>query len=319
MKPLNTTADELNWSADLRSPLVLALMLLLAVQLTLALGLRLSAPEVTAFAPTTPLLSFNPAAVTRIRIDNAGGAAAVTLQRGAAGSWVIVEWGDFPAAPAKVKQLLATLAELKRPLPVASTAAALARFKLTAQGYERRVTLEDDAGAVATLLIGDAPGFRRLLARPATDAAVYELTLALSDVSNRREDWFDSTLLQVPLAQLVRIESTDWTLVKDGAGWRFDGNAATVNQEQAKSLVTRLANLTYRKVLTANDFADETQSSRQFTLTLADGRKRVYRLSQLKDSADYVLRDGEHPWRFQLSTYDVGDLLALEVKNNADF
>jgi len=299
---------------ELRSPLVLALLGLLAVQLLLALGLRLSAPKVTAFAPSTPLLSFDSTAVTRIRIDNAGGATVVTLQRNAAGNWVIAELGDFPVAPAKVTQLLATLAELKRPLPVATSAAALARFNVTADGYERRVTLENDAGAVATLLLGDALGFRRLFARPATDAAVYELKLALSDVSNRREDWFDSSLLQIPLAQLARIESADWTLVNDGAGWRFDGNAATVDQNKVKSLVTRLANLTYRNIFTLNQ-ADTTQASRQLVLTLTDGSQRRYQISHLKNSADYVLKDGVHSWWFQLAANDIGEVLALEELN----
>lgn len=309
MKLLNMTMD------DWRSPLVLALIVLLAAQLTLALGLRLTAPKVTAFAPTMPLLPFDSAAVTRIRLD--GGATAVTLQRDAANGWVIAELGDFPVAPAKVTQLLATLAGLKRTLPVATSAAALARFKLTADGYERRVILEDKHGAVATLLLGEALGFRRLVARPAADAAVYEVKLALSEMSNRREDWFDSTLLQVPLEQLARIESAEWTLVKDGAGWRFADAATPVNQEKVKSLVMRLANLTYRNVLAAADApTDPAQPPRQFTLTLADGSQRSYRVFHLRDSADYVLQDGERPWRFQLAQDDVGELLATMKLTN---
>ncbi|MBK1693332.1 hypothetical protein CKO09_01060 [Chromatium weissei] len=306
---------EWRWSSELRSPLVLALIGLLAMQLLLALGLRLNAAPVTAFAPATPLLSFAANAVTRIRIDNAGGATAVTLQRNAAGNWVIPELSDFPAAPEKITQLLATLTQLKRPLPVATSAAALARFHVTADDYERRVILESQHGAVATLLLGDAAGFRRLFARPATDAAVYELPLALSDLSNRHEDWFDSNVLRVPLAELVRIESAEWTLVKNGADWRFDGNAEMVNQIKVKSLVTRLANLTYRNVLTTNALIDETQSPQQFKLTLANGSQRQYQIWHLKDSANYVLQDSAHSWRFQLAASDVDEVLALKELN----
>jgi hypothetical protein len=188
---------DLGWRPDLRTPLIMGLAGLLALQLLIALGQSLSAPSTRAFAPQTPMLDFEPAQVTAIHIEGSDGSDPVRIERRDGGAWVIGDLADFPAAGVKADQLLTTLAALKRPLPVATSAEARERFKVADTGFNRRLTLEGSQGSFGTLILGETPRFKRLFGRPTDDSAVYELDLAIADVSNRRVDWLDQGQLRL--------------------------------------------------------------------------------------------------------------------------
>lgn len=307
---------DLSWRPDLRSPLVLALALMLGVQLLLALGLALRQPGLEAPASHTPLLAFEPAQVARIRIEGSGDTGQVTLERQGKDKWVIGDLGDFPAAGARPEQLLQHLAALKRPLPMATSEEARKRFKVADEGFGRRLTLEDGSGKVlANLLIGDSPGYKRVFARPAGDPGVYELNLAVSDVSSRRDDWLDTGLLHLEQDKISRIAGRDWAVAKSGDGWRFEGNDQKVDQAAVEEALVHLANLSYRGVLgTQDDPAYQQQSPKlELTIGLADGTQRQYRVSQAEKSEDFVLKEADRPYYFKLSKYDLEGLLELGV------
>lgn len=304
----------LSWQRDLRTPLVIGLIGLLALQLLLALGQSLNTPPTRAGAPRTPLLAFQPEQVTAIRIEGGeAGAEAVRIERRTGGAWVLGELGDFPVAEAKADQLLTTLAALKRPLPAATSAEAQTRFKVAEQDFKRRVTLEGASGALGTLILGETPRFKRLFGRPADDEAVYELDLALADVSNRRADWLDPTQLRVDLAQIQAVSGADWRLERDGEQWRLAnaGENESLNQETARNVVRTLATLGYRDVFTETPPLDAAVPALDLKLELSDGATRTYRIAKLANSEDYALQDGIHAQVFKLSVYDLGELVGM--------
>ncbi|NVZ08074.1 DUF4340 domain-containing protein [Allochromatium humboldtianum] len=307
---------DLGWRPDLRTPLVMGLAGLLALQLLIALGQSLSAPSTRAFAPQTPLIDFEPAQVTAIRIESSDGADPVRLERRDGSAWVIGGLGDFPAAGFKADQLLATLAGLKRPLPVATSAEARERFKVADTGFNRRLTLEGAQGQIATLILGETPRFKRLFGRPADDSAVYELDLAIADVSNRRVDWLDQGQLRLDQAKITAIKGADWRLEKDGEDWRLAGAGADepLDQDKARELVRTLANLSYRDVFAATEAPAEDASNPvlELKIELSAGESRAYRIARLAGSEDYVLKDAARPQAFKLSKYDLMDWVDLE-------
>ncbi|MTW22820.1 DUF4340 domain-containing protein [Allochromatium palmeri] len=320
MTSTNTTTSnsraDLGWRPDLRSPLIMGLAGLLALQLLIALGQSLSAPSTHAFAPQTPLLDFQPEQVTAIRLEGADGADPVRLERRDDGAWVIGDLDDFPAAGFKADQLLTTLAALKRPLPVATSAEARERFKVADTGFNRRLTLEGAQGPLGTLILGETPGFKRLFGRPANDSAVYELDLAIADVSNRRVDWLDQGQLRVDQAKITAIEGADWRLEKDGEHWRLAGadENEPLDQDQAREVVRRLANLSYRDVFTAAEAPadDPAAPVLELKLELSAGESRAYRIAKLADSEDFLLKDADRPYAFRLSPYDLDGLADLD-------
>lgn len=301
------------WGADLRSPLVLGLLGLLAVQLLIGLGLGLSDPG-TAAAPRTSLIALAPDEVTGIAIEGSAPGDQVRLERRGEDQWVIADLDDFPAASHKVDQLLRSVAELKRPLPVATSEEARKRFKVADTGFTRRLTLEGRQGQIGTLILGDTPSFRRLFGRPDGDPAVYDLPLALSDVSNRREDWLDTGLLRLDREQITGISSEDWTLSKTAEGWRLADRDEPLDQAKVERLVSTLANLTYRDVLGVSEDPAQylAEPKLAFVITLADGGSRDYRLAPIPESEDHVLKSGDRPYYFRLSKYDLVDLLDLD-------
>lgn len=305
------------WGAALRTPLTLGLSALLVVQIGAALVLDWSARgALVPAAANQPLLRFDPQAVDVVRIDGKTdtGQAAIALSRSGQG-WVFKDLGDFPADGAKVDALLAKLAELKRPLPVATSPEAQTRHRVADDRYERRVVLESGGKPVATLLLGDSPGFRRQLARPAGETAVYDLALALHDVGNRPDDWLAKDRLQLDQASVEGIAAKDWELAKGQDGWRFaDAGTATDQAPDTAAVVNllgRLGNLSYRGVLGTEDKPEYNQAApvMELRLKLKNGETRTYRISKPQAGQDYVLKVSDRPWYFKVADFDLAGLL----------
>lgn len=317
--PMTTRAD-LGWRPDLRAPIVVGLTGLLILQLLLALGLGLGrGGGMAPGAADTPLLGFTADKVRTIRIEGGEEAGGVLIRRQGDG-WVLPDLADLPVQGFKVDQLLESLVGLRRPLPIATSEAARERFKVAEDAFERRLLLEGDDGQIASLLIGDSPGFRRVFARPPDDPAVYDVGLALSDVSARRDDWIDTGLLRLEREQITRVATDDWTLTKAEDGrWALAGSDQALDQEAVDNLLTSVSSLGYRGVLGTGDDPTYNQQSPRLVLTLglSDGGTRTYRISQAQDSEDYVLKDADRPWYFKLSEFDLGDLLSTDAASLA--
>src|SRR3546814_12542692 len=67
------------------------------------------------------------------------------------------------------------LAGLKRGLPVATSGAALERFKVTEESHERRIVLNGGDGTLGEVLIGTSPSFRQVYARTPEDDVVFSV------------------------------------------------------------------------------------------------------------------------------------------------
>jgi hypothetical protein len=182
------------------------------------------------------------------------------------------------------------------------------------EGFERKVSLEAGDETVATLLLGDSPGFKRVFARPAGESEVYDLELALFDVSNRRDDWLARDSLRLGQESIQRVSSGDWSLEKADDTWTLDGADQAPDEQAVSGLLGRLANLSYRGVLGSEDRPEYNQANPTLELTvgLADGTERHYRISQPQDSKDFVLKVSDRPWYFKLSDFDLEGLKDLD-------
>ena len=140
----------------------------LGLQLVLALVLWAGGPDYNAFKAKEPLLAFDPAKVDRIEIAE-GSANSVALVK-EDGKWVIPSSAGFPADAAKVSGLLTKLAGLKKGWPVATSAEAAKRFKVSDDAFERRVVLKSGGGTLGELLLGTSPNFKSVSVRAGGDA-----------------------------------------------------------------------------------------------------------------------------------------------------
>jgi hypothetical protein len=214
----------------------------LGLQLVLALVLWAGGPDYTAFKAKEPLLSFDPAKVDRIEIAENSASFAVLVK--VDGKWVIPSSAGFPADDAKVSGLLAKLAGLKKGWPVASSAEAAKRFKVTADAYERRIVLKSGGSELGEILLGSSPNFKAVNARAGSDSHVYSVAFATYEAGVRAEDWMDRGLLTIQQDQIASIAIGDAVLErKDG---KFVLNGLAKDQKQDETATYRLVGaLTY--------------------------------------------------------------------------
>ena len=105
------------------------------VQLALAVVLALRTDPLTASTPQTPLIGAAAEHADRLVIDsnasegNATEAKSIVIAK-RNGQWVLPQYFDAPARDEQASSILTQLAGLKRGLPVATSTAALRRFKL---------------------------------------------------------------------------------------------------------------------------------------------------------------------------------------------
>ena len=300
------------WREALRAPLVLVLVGALAVQLVVALATG-GARALTPAAGNQPLLDIDPARVTAITIDGDDGQ--VRLTRGDDG-WTLPGLDGFPADAVKVEGLLTTITNLRRPLPVATSAEARARFKVGAEAPEHRLTLSNDAGKLATLLAGGSPGFRRSYVRVAGEDAVYDLPLPGYELSADADDWAARDRLRLDAADIERVSADGWAVIRDGDGWRVEGAAGAPDATAIGGLIGQVANLGYQGVFGTEppDGADLDSPAMTLDIQLAGGGSRTYRISPIDaggkgGETDYMLQSSSSPFLYRLSQFDLEGLI----------
>ena len=209
----------------------------LGLQLVLALVLWAGGPDYNAFKAKEPLLAFDPAKVDRIEIAE-GSANSVALVK-EDGKWVIPSSAGFPADAAKVSGLLTKLAGLKKGWPVATSAEAAKRFKVSDDAFERRVVLKSGGGTLGELLLGTSPNFKSVSVRAGGNANVYSVAFATYEAGARGDEWQDRSLLNIAQDQIASISIGDVLLERKDGKYVLPGLAA--GQKQDETATYRLA------------------------------------------------------------------------------
>lgn len=182
----------------------------LMAQLLLAGALTFSAPDLAAVRPDTPLIDLGERSVDRLLIEGSDGENTV-LQKGP-DRWFLPDHFGFPVEQGKARQLVADLEALEHGYPVATTAAALTRFKVTDEAFERRITLMGDGGTLETIYLGSSPGMRRVHARTGEDEVVYSVAFSAYRAPAEAEDWEDKEIVRFPREEIREIRVAGLTI-----------------------------------------------------------------------------------------------------------
>lgn len=281
---------------------------LLVAQIGLATLFNLRGDPFAAFEPQEKLLSFEPALVTELRIEAADGS--VDLKK-VKGQWRLPQLENFAADQGKVDKLLEKLARLEKGWPVATTAGAVRRFRVAEEDFERRITLFKDGAQVAQIYFGTSPGFRKVHARSASDNVIVAADFSLIEALARRNDWIDRNALEVPVADIVRVEMPQFTLLYEEGAWRLADlkDSETMEEKAADDLVGRLAALQIDGLYPDGEAVkkDQEGQSLSFTLVPGQGEALTYALSRLEDQ-NYLLTRSDRKERFKVAAWRISPI-----------
>lgn len=301
-----------DWRA-LLSPTVMVLGALLLLQLLAALILGLGGKDMEPAGTQGPLLAFDRDQVTGIRI-HVPEDEDVLLAKTDEG-WVIRALSDLPAAQSKVNDLLSKLGDLEKGLPVATSEPALKRFKVADHNFERKLTLEGGDSTLATLYLGDSPGFRRLFVRANGDDAVYEAQIGLFDAPDKPDAWSDRTLLYLNKDNVQGLTIGGLTLERKDDGWRVADLAAGEEQDPdaVEDLIRMLTSIDFVGVLGADAESAIGQEvpPLEIEAVLKSGETIGYRIAKLARDNDYLLEASNRPQRFKLAAYAAEELTGI--------
>ena len=298
---------------SLLSPTVMVLGALLLLQLVAALILGLGGKDMEPTGTQGPLLAFDRDQVTgiRIHVPKGEGVLLAKIDDG----WVIPALDGLRAAQSKVSDLLSKLGELEKGLPVATSEAAQKRFKVADHNFERKLTLEGGNGTLATLYLGDSPGFRRLFVRADGDDAVYEAQIGLFDAPDKPDAWSDRTLLYLNKDNVQELTIGELTLERKDDGWRITDLTAGEQQDPdaVEDLTRMLTSIDFVGVLGADTESAISQEVPPLKIgaVLTTGETIGYRIAKLEQDNDYLLEVSNRPQRFKLAAYAAEELTGI--------
>jgi len=292
--------------------LAYVLSAILALQVAGAIALAVTGPDYGAFKASTPLVAFNTDDVDEIAIDETGGKS-VDLKKQKDG-WIVPALQDFPADAKKITDLMDKLHGLKRGLPVATSADALTRFKVTDDNHERRIVLKKDGKAVGEVLMGSSSSYREVHVRTPADDAVYDVAYEIYEASAKPEDWMDRDYLKVAKDDITRIELPSLVLVRDkDKGLVVEGLAdgeETV-KDKVDNVVDKLAKPIFSTIegKGAEALARVADPDLTVTLKLKDDTSVIYKLKKIDKSDDWLLAASGHDYLFHVEKYAINDVV----------
>ncbi len=305
---------------------------LLAVQLLMAIGLTLPTLWPSAQPEAAPLVAVAQNQINRIVLEGPDRTKIVLAKEGNA--WLLPEAEKFPADSNRVNTMLERVTGSKTGLPVATTAGAKTRFRVSDEAFERRITFAQNDKALATLYLGSSSGPRRSYVRAGGDDAVFALELAAYEVPVQLADWEDKTILQLPKSDITVLEVAGLRIEQStqsappSLGKETDAQPPTavppsvwearglhaggqVKPDAVDKLARLLADLTFDKVLSreANQDYGLEKPSLTITLTRKTGETLIYRLGKGPNKEEYTLKVSNRPEYFRLPSYQATALL----------
>ncbi len=304
------------------------LAVLLVLQLGLVVGLNLIQTGLSTPTSQMLLISIGDIEIDQLTIADAQGEQVHLRKK--EGSWIIPIDGDFPADQEKVKTILVKLLALQRGLPIGTTPAALQRFRVEENNFERRITLHSDEILIADIFLGTSPRARMAHARSSKDTSVFEIKLATYEVPVTSEEWQDERVVQVPypdidaivlpgVVSLVRNRPSDtgtntnadatpvpelWSSPELGPG-------ESIHQESADALAMKIAVLRIIDVLGKDLETIYELTPPQLTLVIetTNNDTVVYEIGAIEGEDDYVLKASTRPEYFRVPGYLIKSLI----------
>lgn len=215
----------------------------------------------------------------------------VTLQK-TAGSWQLPNLQQLPADNTRIDELVKKLINAQLTLPVTTSPNSHPRFDVSADKFQRKITLFQGDKTVAEIFLGTSPSFKKVHVRKQGDNLVYAINMQAFDWDTSANAWLKKDLLA--LKDITAVSTSNYSLKKTADGWSLDG-ANNADKNKAEELTNSLAQLkvqeaaqTLPKGETHNLAITTASGQHQYTLVKAenqywlkrDDNAAVFKISQ---------------------------------------
>lgn len=174
---------------------------ILALQLVIVGGLWFYGSSAT---PTPEeFLQFEQGSVDRFIVRSPDGS--IEISKTETG-WALPDGN--PADETKVDTVLEKLADVQADWPVATTQSAATRFEVTADKFQKHVTVYAGTDLLADVYLGTSPSFRKVHARHAKGGDVYSIEFSNHEAGITTGAWLDRSLLR-PEGAIESLELVD--------------------------------------------------------------------------------------------------------------
>ena len=290
------------------------LTVVLLIQLGLGVAFFVAGQQTTSAKGGATLLTFTPDQVDELAVVGPQGEQ-VTLKKIATG-WVLPEHFSAAADSTKVETLLRDLCQLKRPWPVAQTAASDKRFKVSAEDFDRKLVFSSGGKQLAELLIGSSPGFRKVHARLASEEQIYDIPFSAYQAGLKASEWLNRDVLQLHKENISGLELPGLKLTRKDGAWQLDPplEKGKIDPQQVDQLVDLLADLKIKDVAGKAEQSRLGQAALQVSLQLNEGTVRHYAFftpEDEKNGAALLQVDG-FDRQFQIDKDIIGKLKAFD-------
>jgi hypothetical protein len=292
------------------------LAIVLAVQTAAAAYTLTGHSTLEAKPANSDLLSFDTGQVDHLTLNGAENDSVEIVKQGS--HWVLPGDGNFPADQAKVGSVLDNLRGLKRGLPVATSGADFARFKVDDKTFERHLQLKKGSDVVADLYLGNGAGVNQSFARISKDKAVYNVAIGTYDLPAKADNWEDKTVLKLDAKAVAAISiNGGLKLTRTATADNKVGNWQAALLESGKQVkqaavdqwLSQLVDVNFSKVLGKEAKPDYGLDKPVLEVSLTHGKDtRTYQFGKLKDD-NYVLKVSDRPEYFQFAGFAVKPLL----------
>ncbi|MBP6217027.1 MAG: DUF4340 domain-containing protein [Oligoflexales bacterium] len=230
----------------------------LLLQLVLFSYLKLRKDSSTdTFQATEALLALNIDNVDKVHLED-NSKKSLTLTK-VNGEWQLDQPFKFPASPDKVRELLKSLAEIKRSWPAGKTLIAAKQFDVVEEKFERRLSFYQGDKKLQTLYVGSSPSFRKAHVRLDGEELTYAITLNTYDLPILPIDWFNKKVYEVERSQIAKVELPNLTLTNEGGDFKLSDLKPEEETDTAKSnaLISNLVNPLFDDVISDHDDASK--------------------------------------------------------------
>ncbi len=305
----------------------------LAVQLGLVTFFLMKKEPTAAFEATQNLLSIDFDKLDKIVIapeknDKTKDAKALTLVKTDA-KWLLPEHFSFPCSETKTSDFLKAMKEMKKSWPLGKTMLAAKKYSVVDDKFERKIDFYTGDKIVASLYLGDSPGFRKVYARVDKEELTFGIKFNTFDVPVNAKQWVNKEYYEIPKPLAKEITAPGLTLIADNGKFLvkdLDANHET-DTTNSGNLVSKLLSPHFDEVLGFKEKVDkgekvlsyqvktekETVSFDFYRSKGGDSKAKQDDSKKTEKAAeDLVLEVSKYPYAFKILESKVKDLLTID-------